>query len=102
MKITRKMLDSICARINIAHGVSDELYLTNYKGVLLTDSKGCLVPNAGTVYLTGANGGWRIERICTGGGSSDFLHATYESKKVVYLAASAYLKGLLEHKQRIH
>jgi len=56
----------------------------------------CAVPNVGVVYLTGANGGWRIEQMSAGGGSSDFLQAGYESKRVMYLTASAYLEGYLK------
>jgi hypothetical protein len=100
MKITRKMLERLVGRINAVHELSDELYIRDFDGVLVrARSTGHLIPNVGVVYLTGVNGSWRLEKMCAGGGSSDFLHATYESKKVVYLAASAYLKGLLEGKR---
>jgi hypothetical protein len=97
VKVTRKMLEALVSRINAAHGLPDKLYLTDSRGFNLRDeATGALIPNAGAVYLTGIIGGWRIEKMCQGGGSSDFLHASYESKKIVYLAASAYLKGFLE------
>jgi hypothetical protein len=100
MKITRNMIETIVGRVNAVHGLPDGLYLRKFSGELVRqEDTGSLIPNAGVVYLTGVNGGWRLEKMCAGGGSSDFLHATYESKKVVYLAASAYLKGLLEGKQ---
>jgi hypothetical protein len=101
MKTTRKMIETLVSRINAAHGLPNKLYLTDSRGFNLRDeATGALIPNAGAAYLTGIIGGWRIEKMCKGGGSSDFLHASYESKKIVYLAASAYLKGLLEGKQR--
>ena len=100
MKITRKMIETLVGRINAVHGLSNDLYVRDSLGYRENDRTGSLISNAGVVYLTGHTGGWRLEKMCAGGGSSDFLHATYESKKVVYLAASAYLKGLLEGKQR--
>ena len=102
MKITYAMLETLVGRINAVHELPTDMYLRDSDGVIVRKrSTGQLIPNAGVVYLTGIKGtGWRIEKMCKGGGSSDFLHATYESKKVVYLAASAYLKGLLEGKQR--
>jgi hypothetical protein len=97
MKTTRKMIEALVSGINAVHGLSDNLYVRNAEGGLAREpSTGHLVTNAGVVYLTGQTDGWRIEKMCEGGGSSDFLHTSYESKKIVYLAASAYLKGFLE------
>jgi hypothetical protein len=94
MRATRKMIEALCTRVNKANGLSDNLYVRSAQGGLAREpSTGHLVTNAGVVYLTGQTGGWRIEKMCEGGGSSDLLHASYESKKIVYLTLLAYLIG---------
>lgn len=84
-RITRRMIEDIVVRINDALRVPQELYAKD------RNEHGDLVPNAGTVYLAGAYGGWRLEQMCEGGGSRDFLDSGYIKKRNLYDAAHEWL-----------
>ena len=94
MKYTKKMLEILCERINDELGLPNEPYVLDDEGQCIYDENHCLVQRAGVVYLTGAYGGYRFERMCKGGGASDLLMDGFMSKKMLYISGHAYVQGL--------
>ena len=86
-RITNQQIASVIARINDALGVPQAPYGD------VRDELGGLIANAGTVYLAGAYGGSRLEQMCKGGGSRDFLGSGYCTKRQIYELATAWLAG---------
>ena len=86
-RITTKQLESMIEQINDALGVPNEPYADE------RDERGGLVANAGTVYLAGAYGGSRLEQMCKGGGSRDFLSSGYATKRQIWELGHAWLAG---------
>ncbi len=93
-QITVKQLESLVERINDALGVPQTPYKEDTDGKAIRGENGSLIANAGTCYLTGAYGGYRIEQMCKGGGSRDLLSIGYDTKRNVWNMAQAYLSGL--------
>ena len=86
-RITNKHLERVIARINDALGAPQEPYQATRA------DNGGLIANAGTCYLAGAWGGCRIEQMCAGGGSRDFISSGYVTKRALYDLAQAWLAG---------
>jgi len=93
-RITKKQLEALIARINDALNVPQEPYAHDADGKLVLTANGRLIANAGTIYLSGAYGGYRLEQMCKGGGSRDPLYSGYVSKRELYNVANAYLMGI--------
>lgn len=88
-RVTNADLERVCRLINSALG------LTSHEPYLVKGSKeGPPIHNVGCVYLGGAYGGVRIEQMCEGGGCRDLLSTGYDTKRLVYGRACAYLEGL--------
>jgi len=61
----------------------------------LTGPDGRCKAQAGSYYLAGAYGGWKMERICGDGhGSMDPLNTGYVSKRDLYNQLAAFIRGL--------
>lgn len=59
------------------------------------DSQGKFVANVGNYHLSGAYGGWKLERIVnTSGGVQDVLSCGYTTKRDLYYLIHAYLRGM--------
>lgn len=71
MRITTQILENAVADLNTMLGQATTPYASNAKGETIRNEKGGLIPNAGTFYIGGANGGYRLERMCRGGGAMD-------------------------------
>ena len=55
---------------------------------------GNMTANIGNYYLSGAYGGWQVERMVNGGGgSSTPLETGYVSKRECYNAVHAFIRG---------
>lgn len=86
-RITVADLEAVCARINKVTDSPAEPYTKvgeKYKS------------NPGNFHLSGAYGGWRLERMSEGGGSSDVVNTGYTTKRDLYNRMQAYLSGLYE------
>jgi hypothetical protein len=86
-RITTKQLERVVAQINSELGVPNEPYAD------ARDERGGLIANVGNVHLAGAYSGTRLEQMCDGGGSRDFLSTGYATKRAVYDVAQAWLAG---------
>lgn len=86
-RITTKQIENLVKDINASLGVPNDPYSDT------RDNNGGLIANVGTVYVAGAYGGARLEQMCRGGGSRDFLSTGYTTKRVVYDIAMAWLSG---------
>jgi hypothetical protein len=83
-RITKAQLERLCERINWLHQVPNEA---------LDPQTGRA--NVGTFTLSGAYGGWKLEKITNeAGGCVDVLSIGYASKRALYDAMHAYLTGL--------
>ena len=85
-RITRKRLDSVVSRINSVLGMPDEPY-SNQR-----DERGGLVANTGNYHLDIAYGGYRLARMCEGGGSRDI--SPRGTKRETYEYCLAFLDGI--------
>ena len=86
MRVTKEMLERRVALLNDMTGAAQE----PYKGE--RDPDGRLVPNAGTYYIGGAYGGFRLERMSEGGGASDISPRL--SKRELADWINAYIDGI--------
>lgn len=86
MRVTKEMLERRVALLNNMTGAAQE----PYKGERAPDGR--LVPNAGTYYIGGAYGGFRLERMARGGGASDISPRL--SKRELADWINAYIDGI--------
>ena len=93
-RITEKMLEAGIVRINEALNVSNDCYKLTRTGKVRRDKSGHALVNVGTCYLSCAYGGYRVEQMCSGGGSRDLLSTGYETKRHVYDMISAFMTGI--------
>ena len=87
MKVTKDNLEHEINRVNLATG-----------SPLATWTKtvaGNYTANVGNYHLSGAYGGWQLQRICTeGGGVSVPFGGGYVSKAAMYAQLQAFLAGV--------
>ena len=86
MKITLDMLNRRVALLNDMTGAAQEPYKSD------RDANGSLIANAGTYYIGGAYGGYRLERMSKGGGASDISPRL--SKPALADWINAYIDGI--------
>ena len=55
-----------------------------------------LTSNAGCYYWAGAYGGYKLEQICKGGGSSDPIYTGFVPKRELYDKICAFVRGIEE------
>ena len=91
MRVTKKQLESIVERINAITGSPKESYSK--------DSKGKYKANPGNFHLSGAYGGWQLQRICNDGGGVTTITSGFVSKSELAQLMYAYIDGL-EFKKR--
>ena len=70
-RITTQILENAVIELNKMLGQPTTPYAENDQGKAIRNESGGLVPNAGTFYIGGAYGGYRLERMCKGGGAMD-------------------------------
>lgn len=51
-------------------------------------------PQAGCYHIEGAYGGWKLARMCAGGGSADVLPTGFVSRRSLYDSIYIYLRGI--------
>jgi hypothetical protein len=87
-RITQKDLEELCAEINRRHGFTGKVW--NQDGDRYRSTVGMFT-------LSGAYGGWKLERIeSDGGGVSTVSHDGYGTKRQLYSFMLAYLDGMTE------
>lgn len=86
MTVTKKMLDCRVALLNDMTGAPQSPYASE------RDASGRLIANAGTYYIGGAYGGYRLERMTKGGGASDISPRL--SKPALSEWINAYIDGI--------
>ena len=86
MTITKEMLSRRVALLNDMTGAEKSPYAPE------RDANGALVANAGTYYISGAYGGYRLERMSKGGGASDISPRL--SKPALADWINAYIDGI--------
>ena len=86
MTVTKKMLDRRVALLNDMTGAPQTPYASG------RDDSGRLIANAGTYYISGAYGGYRLERMSKGGGASDI--SPRFSKPALFEWINAYIDGI--------
>lgn len=86
MRVTKEMLQRRVALLNKTTGAALYPHMTE------RDSDGRLIANAGTYYIGGAYGGYRLERMSEGGGASDISPRL--SKPALYDWINAYIDGI--------
>jgi hypothetical protein len=85
-RITRKHLDSIVDRINSVLDMPETPYAT------IRDDRCGLVANAGNYHLDMVYGGYRLVRMCEGGGTRDM--SPRGTKRETYEYCRAFLDGI--------
>lgn len=86
MRATKSMLERRIALINNMLGLPNEPYQPD------RDANGGLVTNAGVYYLGGAYGGYRLERMCEGGGATDISPRLPKGQLADWI--NAYINGI--------
>jgi hypothetical protein len=86
MRVNKEMLQRRVALLNNMTGAAQEPYKSE------RDSRGGLIANAGTYYISGAYGGYRLERMCKGGGAIDISPRL--SKPALADWINAYIDGI--------
>jgi hypothetical protein len=86
MKITRAFVERQLERLNITAGTPLTPYTAN------PDGKGC-TSNVGNYHLDNAYGGYSLQRICEGGGSTPAFTHGYFPLKEVSNQIHAYTEG---------
>jgi len=71
MRVTTQILENAIFELNRMLGQSTTPYAEDNQGKAIRNKSGGLIPNAGTFCLDGSNGGYRLERMCGGGGTMD-------------------------------
>jgi len=87
-RITKVQLEMLCERINT---------VTNSPQTPYTSTDSSFKPNAGNYHLSGAYGGWKLERMSLTNGSTgttDPLSTGYVSKRELYNHLHSFLRGL--------
>ena len=85
-RITLKRLESIVGRINSVLDMPESPYAAQ------RDDRGGLVANAGNYHLEMAYGGYRLVRMCEGGGTRDI--SPRGTKRETYEYCRAFLDGI--------
>ena len=85
-RITMKHLESIVGRINSVLDMPETPYAAQ------RDERGGLVANAGNYHLDCAYGGYRLVRVCQGGGTRDI--SPRGTKRETYVFCCAFLDGI--------
>jgi len=70
-RITTQILENAVQDLNEMLGLAITQYAEDANGKVIRDQNGWLTTNAGTFYIGGAYGGYRLERMCKGGGAMD-------------------------------
>ena len=86
MTTTKAMLERRISLLNDMIGAAQNPYASE------RDESGHLIVNAGTYYIGGAYGGYRLERMSTGGGASDISPRL--SKPALADWINAYIDGI--------
>lgn len=86
MRVNKEILERRVALLNSMTGAAQEPYKSE------RDSRGGLIANAGTYYISGAYGGYRLERMSSGGGATDISPRL--SKPALYEWLNAYIDGI--------
>lgn len=84
-QVTKAQLEAVVARLNRLTDSPSEPYA-------LVEGK--YEPQAGCYHLDGAYGGWKLARMCEGGGSADILPTGYVSRRSLYDAIYIYVIGV--------
>ncbi len=96
-RITMKDLESVVARINRMAGFPDgeitrtPVHTQTDEGVKVTSN---FRWNVGAYTLSGAYGGWQLQKIVNDGGGIHAITDGYQSKRDVYKMAQAFLAGM--------
>ena len=88
-RITIKQIERKIDYLNEITGNPSEPYTWNEK-----EKK--TVSNAGCYYWAGAYGGYKLEQICEGGGSSDPIYTGFVPKRELYNKICAFVRGIEE------
>ena len=89
-RITELDIERRIERLNQLTGAALEPY-TKVGG-------GKLTANIGTYYLSGAYGGWRLEKIVNSrGGAADVLQSGFTTKRDLYNQLNSYIAGIETH-----
>jgi hypothetical protein len=87
MRITERDLENVITRLN---------KITNSPETTYRKENGKLISNVGNYHLSGAYGGWKLERICNEqGGVTTPIHSGYVSKRELYNLIHSYINGVL-------
>ncbi len=94
-RITDRELDAIAARLNRMTGSPLATYVrepwVNNEGTVSYR----MVAQVGNFYIDHAYGGVQLCRVCNpGGGVRDVLQSGHVPKRVLYVAAFAYIEGM--------
>jgi hypothetical protein len=85
-RITRKALEAVAARMNKATNSPAEPYTRN--------DEGKLIANVGNWHISGAYGGFSLQRMCNeGGGVHDVFGHGHMKARDLYDRMQAFLKG---------
>jgi hypothetical protein len=92
MRVTEKQLQSIVDRINDITGSPTETYVK--------DSSGKFTAQIGNYHLSGAYGGWQLQRIVSEGGGVSTITSGFVSKRELAELMWSYIRGLEDSKER--
>ena len=81
MRVTEKDLKAVCARINAITGSPDKPYIDG-------------VAQIGNYHVSGAYGGWELQRMCNKSGGITVVISGYQPKKDLYHQMHAFISGL--------
>ena len=84
-RITKSQLENLAALVNRYTGSPEKPY---------TREGDTLAKHPGSFYISYANGGVSLERLCEGGGATDVLTSGHVTKRELYQRMHAFLKGL--------
>ena len=91
MRVTIKMLENQVDQLNIITS-SPRKYFTSDS---FTSKKGRFTINIGHFCISGAYGGYELQRVCTnGGGVTSPLNTGHIPKKELYNLISAFVSGI--------
>tara|TARA_Y100000310_G_scaffold82378_1_gene78989 strand:+ start:79 stop:552 length:474 start_codon:yes stop_codon:yes gene_type:complete len=88
-RITIKQIERKINYLNEITGNPLKPYSWNKKEEKLTSNAGCY-------YWSGSYGGYKLEQICKGGGSSDPIYTGFVPKRELYNKICAFVRGIEE------
>lgn len=91
MRITKKDLEILVNTINELTNSPLESYSKNKQGKYTS--------NIGNFHLSGAYGGWQLQRICNASGGVTTITSGFVPKRELYQLLHAYIDGIKKGKE---